>query len=78
MASQDGADSLRTRRRELAKRRGEPLETVQRPLMDPNGSLYVNMPSLARKVLDLEKGQQMTVEQWDDRVVIYPEGKDDA
>jgi hypothetical protein len=76
MASKDGANSLRSRRQELAETRDEPIETVTRPLMDPNGSLYVNIPSLSTTMLDLEQGQDVTVEQWDDRVVIYPGAHD--
>jgi hypothetical protein len=76
MASKDGSETLRSRRRQLAETRDEPIETVTRPLMDPNGSLYVNIPSLSTTVLDLEQGQDVTVEQWDNRVVIYPEGTD--
>jgi hypothetical protein len=71
MASREGATKLtQTRRERVAEERGEPVRTVQRSLLEPNNSLYVNVPKLAIDLLDFNKGDEVDVEIHDDRVVV--------
>jgi hypothetical protein len=76
MASRDRQRSMQAERRRLAEERGEPLRTVQRRVI-PQGSgnsLYVNIPQLASDLLEIGEGDDVDVEQHDDRVVIRPGG----
>lgn len=73
MSSGGVADSLRSRREEIAARRGEPVQTYERSVLDLNGGLYANLPELAVQMLDLKKGQQVKVAVHDDRIVIRPD-----
>lgn len=71
MASREGnRKSTQTRRERVAEERGEPVRTVQRSLMQPNNSLYVNVPKLAIDLLDFNKGEDVDVEIHDDRIVV--------
>jgi hypothetical protein len=71
MVSREGNRKLtQTRRERVAEERGEPVRTVQRSLMQPNNSLYVNVPKLAIDLLDFNKGEDVDVEIHDDRVVV--------
>jgi hypothetical protein len=71
MASREGNRKLtQTRRERVAEERGEPVRTVQRSLMQPNNSLYVNVPKLAIDLLDFNNGEDVDVEIHDDRIVV--------
>lgn len=76
MAVEDGAASLEKRRQKLANLRGEPIETVERSIINPNGSLYVNIPDKSVAMLGLDNDENVQVERWDDRLVVRPSDSD--
>jgi hypothetical protein len=64
---------IQEERERIAKERGEPIDTVQRTVVElDNGTLYGNLPPVARKVLDIDRDSDIEVSTHDDRIVIRP------
>jgi deoxyhypusine synthase len=60
------------RRRELAERRGEPIDSVERSVIEIDGALYVNVPDFSTTLLDISTGDTVIVHEYDDRIVTKP------
>jgi hypothetical protein len=70
MVRNDSSGQLRSDRRETP----DMIET--RKVQAPSDSLFVNLPRYSVKKVGFEKGDEVEIELYDDRVVIRPEGSD--
>jgi hypothetical protein len=70
--------STAARRREIAERRGEPIQTEYRSVLDNGGACYVNIPEFAATLLGIDVGDRVKVDEYDDRIELrpIPEGDD--
>lgn len=50
--------------------RGQPLDVDQRDVINRNGSMYINITSLASRVLSISEGETMDVKTFQDQYVI--------
>jgi hypothetical protein len=64
-------ETVKTRREAVSAQSNEPIRTFERSVVQHHTSLYANLPHLAREQLEVEAGDEITVEVFDDRVVIH-------
>jgi len=64
-------DGMRSRREKLSMD-GEPLNQQTRDAQQFHTSIYINITDYGVKTLDVEKGQEMVVETYEDGVFIRP------
>jgi len=56
--------------RETVAGDGEPIETVTRAVHETGDSVYHTTPYLARRLLGLDKGDEVTIDIYDDGYVV--------
>lgn len=76
MASNHCRSGVRSARRERTDG-GEPLNDETRTVQQRNTSLYVNVTEYGVATLDLEKGDNVTIETYRDGIWISPGGAED-
>lgn len=76
MSGRPGADSKIMSHRKSAASDEEPLVTEPREAVETTGQLVLNIPATARRVLDIERGDTLDIEIYDDHYRVVANNED--